>query len=405
VISIAAIVKNEQPYILEWLAYHMVLGVDDFYIADNVSSDGCSELLYHLDKAAIITRISHPTENEVPPQISAYKKILSMLDKSSWVAFIDADEFIFPNDFESGFGELIPLLNDENNGAISLNWAVYGSSYSILPENGLVTERFTWRGVEEHPVNKHYKSIVRVGDVLNPGETPHAFKIKSNKKFIMPNGKLQEEKDGISNVVDWSKFRINHYVIKSKAEFLNKKAARGRATTMNKSRNRNIEFFNDHDLNDIQQSMPSWFVRKVRSKIEDIKFKLKGVGLEIMDVSNPFYLYRTFNKMGIGVIDKLSKSEGIVNFRGWAVDNDRLSLDSIIVVVNNNILLTPKSLDFYDRPDVEKAGIGSGIKYGFTAVIELPNEPVLFVQIYALNKLGLVCVEFDLECFLTTLMD
>lgn len=26
-LSIAAILKNEQPYILEWLAYHMVLGV------------------------------------------------------------------------------------------------------------------------------------------------------------------------------------------------------------------------------------------------------------------------------------------------------------------------------------------------------------------------------------------
>lgn len=39
-LSIAAILKNEQPYILEWLAYHMVLGIEDFYIADNISSDG-----------------------------------------------------------------------------------------------------------------------------------------------------------------------------------------------------------------------------------------------------------------------------------------------------------------------------------------------------------------------------
>nr|WBU74825.1 glycosyltransferase family 2 protein [Citrobacter braakii] len=61
-LSIAAILKNEQPYILEWLAYHLVLGIEDFYIADNISSDGGSELLVLLDKANFITRIEHPTK-------------------------------------------------------------------------------------------------------------------------------------------------------------------------------------------------------------------------------------------------------------------------------------------------------------------------------------------------------
>lgn len=49
-LSIGAILKNEYPFIVEWIAYHMALGINDIYIADNISSDGSSELLYFLGK-------------------------------------------------------------------------------------------------------------------------------------------------------------------------------------------------------------------------------------------------------------------------------------------------------------------------------------------------------------------
>ncbi|MBE1108652.1 glycosyltransferase family 2 protein [Escherichia coli] len=58
-LSIGAILKNEYPFIVEWIAYHMALGINDIYIADNISSDGSSELLYFLDKANIIKRIDN----------------------------------------------------------------------------------------------------------------------------------------------------------------------------------------------------------------------------------------------------------------------------------------------------------------------------------------------------------
>ena len=48
-VAIAAIFRNEHPYVLEWIAHHRALGVAQFYIADNVSDDGTSELLQALD--------------------------------------------------------------------------------------------------------------------------------------------------------------------------------------------------------------------------------------------------------------------------------------------------------------------------------------------------------------------
>jgi len=44
-IAIVAIFKNEFSYILEWISYHLEIGEDHFYIADNVSDDGTSQLL------------------------------------------------------------------------------------------------------------------------------------------------------------------------------------------------------------------------------------------------------------------------------------------------------------------------------------------------------------------------
>ena len=73
---IAAIVKNELNALLEWIAYHRVLGVNGFIIADNGSNDGTRELLGSLAKLGIVTIIDYPTVGAQEPQLPAYEKIL-----------------------------------------------------------------------------------------------------------------------------------------------------------------------------------------------------------------------------------------------------------------------------------------------------------------------------------------
>ena len=38
-ISVACIIKNEGPYLKEWIEYHKLIGVEHFYVYDNESSD------------------------------------------------------------------------------------------------------------------------------------------------------------------------------------------------------------------------------------------------------------------------------------------------------------------------------------------------------------------------------
>lgn len=403
-ISIGAIFKNECPFIIEWLAYHMTLGITDFHIADNISTDGSSELLYYLDKTGLIKRIEYPTQDNTPPQLGAYEKILSTLDDNKWIAFIDADEFIAPRDYEDGLEPLNSLLCNKENGAISLNWAVYGSSHSILPDSGLVIDRFTKRAAEDHPVNKHYKSIVRAGDVVSTGTNPHAFKIKPEKRFIIPNGAVQQHVDGISEVIDWSIIRLNHYVIKSKSEFFNKKAARGRATTLKESAGRNAKFFSNHDLNNVEESIPFWFSRKVQSQIKYIEKILIENGYQLNAKTVGDVLYRTSKNMGSGFIDTLNKNDNTITLKGWAVDDFKRPCHDIVVVINNSILLHTNNISFHDRPDVQRAGVGNGIGCGFISSVTLPNIHIADIQIYATNKSEIACVEFKISEQLTAIL-
>ena len=44
-LAIVAILKNEAPYIKEWIDYHLLAGVDHFYLYDNESEDNLKEIL------------------------------------------------------------------------------------------------------------------------------------------------------------------------------------------------------------------------------------------------------------------------------------------------------------------------------------------------------------------------
>lgn len=94
---IAAIVKDEYSGLLEWIAFHRVLGVDGFIITDNGSRDGSRELLLSLARLGIVTMFDQPTLVNQKPQLPAYEHILRSCPRDiDLLAFIDADEFLLP---------------------------------------------------------------------------------------------------------------------------------------------------------------------------------------------------------------------------------------------------------------------------------------------------------------------
>lgn len=93
-LAVVAIMKNEGPYLKEWLDYHLLAGVDHFYIYDNDSPDNQREVAAPYDKAGLVDYISAPGKlMQFPVYNDAVKRFKF---HCRYMSFIDGDEFIFP---------------------------------------------------------------------------------------------------------------------------------------------------------------------------------------------------------------------------------------------------------------------------------------------------------------------
>lgn len=93
-LAIVAILKNEGPYLKEWLDYHLLAGVDHFYLYDNDSTDNQAEVAAPYVGAGLVDYIPAPGK---AAQMFTYNEALKHFKfQCRYMAFIDGDEFIFP---------------------------------------------------------------------------------------------------------------------------------------------------------------------------------------------------------------------------------------------------------------------------------------------------------------------
>ena len=69
---IVACMKNEAPYIVEWIAYHRAIGINDFLIYTNGCEDGTDEILDRLAEMGVLThRLNDDWQGNSPQQCGA----------------------------------------------------------------------------------------------------------------------------------------------------------------------------------------------------------------------------------------------------------------------------------------------------------------------------------------------
>lgn len=284
-LALAGIFKNEGIYVLEWLAHHRLQGVHYFFIADNNSDDGTTELLQALDSAGYIKLLPFPGQAGVPPQRPAYLALIEKhKDDADWLFFIDADEFIWPDAADQNLCSTVQsLAANPQVGGIALNWACYGSSghqeYIAKP----VMERFSRRAELAFSENYHYKSALRPKAVVK-FLNPHHGHLKPGFQNISIDGqvlKIHTKRGyGLAEGINWSPFRLNHYVIKSADEFRYKKQQRGRADANRGVADRNEAFFSFHDKNEVEEVISSDYLARLKREITHIEQRLMAQGFD-----------------------------------------------------------------------------------------------------------------------------
>ena len=214
-VSICCIVKNEAPYIKEWIEFHLLVGFKMFFIYDNESTDNLKEILKpYIEDGVVIyayvkgTGMQYPVYNDC---IANYKNCCD------WIAFIDADEFLVPVRNDS----LSEILKDfKTYAGIGINWVFFDSNGHDKKPNGLVIENYTR---VETDFNCERCRVIK--SIVNPQKVkfcyhPHFFVYRFGEKCVDINKvptDLYFTKHNSRDVL-----RVNHYYTKSKEEYLEK---------------------------------------------------------------------------------------------------------------------------------------------------------------------------------------
>ena len=228
-ICLIATVRNEGLYLLEWLAWHRCLGIEEFFVYSNDNTDKSDALLFELAHAGLITWLENSDHGDAPPQFKAYGHALSILPQTldyKWAAMIDADEFIMLDfDKYDGIMEFMNSRDDRGVDAIGLNWLFFGANGHRAWSDDLTIRRFTSR--KSH-VDKHIKAISRPNKFVHSA-CHYPITLRHEKYgFVNENGSpITSLKSGVSTYSDTPSAEnawINHYYCRSAQEFIWKKA-------------------------------------------------------------------------------------------------------------------------------------------------------------------------------------
>ena len=215
-VSICLIFKDEAPFLKEWIEYHLLIGVDHFYLFNNNSTDNYKEILAPYQDKGIITLIEWP---KLYSQSEAYKychKIASR--ETQWLGFIDIDEFVNLNVL---FGNDIKLLLNKYNSypGINLYWRIFGTS-------GLSKENYSKPVIEQY--TQCWPWLVNVGKCFINNNWNFKFiwhhyskaKFLGLTIFLVNDEKIFTPYSEVIPLTNYNpKIYINHYYTKSVESF------------------------------------------------------------------------------------------------------------------------------------------------------------------------------------------
>ncbi len=255
-IGLTAIVKDETPYIREWVAHYKILGLSRIIIYDNGSAIPVKDTLADFIASNFVTVIAVSASFS---HLECYNDAIERFQKEFvWMAFFDADEFLVPKKTDN-VNELLAGYEKFRVGGLGVNWLMFGSSgLTDRHRHEPVLTTFTKCSYTTH-INTHIKSIVRLNRVRRVS-LPHCFYYKLFYRCV--NEKFKEIKGALSAPASREVVQLNHYFTKSFEEF-KEKIARGKSDCPGK---RNIDIFYDHDFKEDEDFAILRFVDKVRKE-------------------------------------------------------------------------------------------------------------------------------------------
>ena len=223
-IAICSIVKNQAEDVLEWVLYHMMLGVGTIYIFDHNSTNPMKTKLLPLIKKGNVdyTYLKEiPQASNLNPQLWAYQQCIKRYwNHHQFLAFLDADEFIVINQGEGDQNLPRFLKQFEPYGALGVNWRIMGSdNHTARPVGGALENYLSCFPETESSIQRHVKSILNTKFRAEISQDPHHFQI-FGANTVDVTGKII---DGpFNDNFSLHPIALQHYLFKSLEDFKSK---------------------------------------------------------------------------------------------------------------------------------------------------------------------------------------
>lgn len=140
---IISTMKNESPYILEWLAHYRAIGFTDFLIYTNDCEDTTDPLLDRLAERGLLTHQAN-TVLKRGPHKSALKWARDhvLRHQATWILIADVDEFINVRVADGTIQGLMGELGSDTD-VVSFPWKIFGNGGVDAFEDAPLTQQFT----------------------------------------------------------------------------------------------------------------------------------------------------------------------------------------------------------------------------------------------------------------------
>lgn len=139
--SVCLLIKDENPYIEEWLRHYTSIGVEHFYIYDNNSKIPIRDTVHEIDNGYFdhLCTFVKFTDYRKNMQYECYDDCLSRFGKESrWMGFFDTDEFV-----DVSKSSVTAFLKQyEDYFCVWIPWEIHNANGRLLKRDGTMKELF-----------------------------------------------------------------------------------------------------------------------------------------------------------------------------------------------------------------------------------------------------------------------
>lgn len=264
-VTAVSMMKDEGPYVIEWVAHHLAVGFSDLVVYTNDCSDGTDDMLIRLEELGLCHHRRNVIPEGVKPQPSAlnYAQDEPVVGQSDWVMVFDADEFLSIRHGDGTLDELIAATKARGANGVVITWRIFGSGGVVDWSRAPVTEQYLMAAPQEWNKGWGVKTLFTFSPdhwklgIHRPKMKTRWIKTEFPDQVKWLNGSGRDMEDyfkfrgwrSITRTVGYDWVQLNHYAVKSVDSYAIRKM---RGNVNNKKDKYNSDYWSLQDRNEVR---------------------------------------------------------------------------------------------------------------------------------------------------------